>query len=57
MFHTNGCSEKYKKKGQSPRLFEKMTDQTHSIYASTGNFSCASFLGTFFGSWKQKFLK
>ena len=57
MFRTNGYSEKYKKKGQSPRLFEKMTDQTHPIYASTGNFSCASFLGTFFGSWKQKFLK
>ena len=34
MFPTNGCSEKYKKKDRSPRLFEKMTDQTHPIYAS-----------------------
>ena len=57
MFPTNGCSEKYEKKDRSPRLFEKMTDQTPPIYASTSNFSCASFQGTFFGSWKQKFLK
>ena len=35
----------------------EMTDQTHPIYASTSNFSRASFEGTFFGSWKQRFLK
>ena len=35
----------------------EMTDQTHPIYASTSNFSRASFQGTFFGSWKQKLSK
>ena len=35
----------------------EMTDQTHPIYASTSNFSRASFQGIFFGSWKQKFSK
>ena len=31
----------------------EMTGNTYLIYASTSNFSRASFQGTFFGSWNQ----
>ena len=31
----------------------EMTGNTYLIYAPTSNFSCASFQGTFFGSWNQ----
>ena len=45
------------KKDSSLCLFKKMTGQTYPTYASTSNFSQASFHGTFFGSWKQGFSK
>ena len=35
----------------------EMTGKTYFIYASTSNFSRASFQGTFFGSGKQGFSK
>ena len=31
----------------------EMTGNTYLIYATTSNFSRASFQGTFFGSWNQ----
>ena len=45
-----------RKTGPLPCLRE-MTGQTYLIYASTSNFSRASFQGTFFASGKQGFSK
>ena len=35
----------------------EMTGKIYLIYASTSNYSRASFQGTFFGSWKKSFSK